>query len=243
MSNLPNIEQILDRQVRSWEIRRRLAGAGGDAAREALAHLREGPWVSISRQLGSGGDELAAGMGRELGWEVYDREILSAIARQTQSRERVMAELEEKAVAPFQEFIGRLLVRDDPSQLDYVMQLADVVWGLARKGHAIILGRAANWFLEDRYGLRIRVVAPYEKRVERVMRQMGNSQAEARKVLQAHDVKRRVFVEQYFGQDINDSLGYDLIINTGALDAGTATGIALTALRMKLSSTVEDVEA
>ena len=154
-----------------------------------------------------------------------------------------MAELEEKAVAPFQEFIARLLVRDDPSQLDYVMQLTDVVWGLARKGHAIILGRAANWFLEDRYGLRIRVVAPYEKRVERVMRQIGSRQAEARKVLQAHDVKRRIFVEQYFGQDINDPLGYDLIINTGALDAGSATGIALTALRTKLSSTVEDVEA
>ncbi len=50
-------------------------------------------------------------------------------------------------------------------------------------------------------------------------------------------------IEQQFGQDINDPLGYDLIINTGALDAGSATGIALTALRTRLSSTVEDVEA
>jgi len=243
MSELPNIEQILERQVRSWALRRQLADSGGDAAREALAHLREGPWVTISRQLGSGGNKLAAEMGRELGWEIYDREILTAIAQQTHSRERVMAELDEKTVAPFQEFIARLLVRDDPSQLDYVTELTHVVWGLARKGHAIILGRAANWFLEDRYGLRIRVVAPYEQRVARVAEQTKSSQAEARKVLQAHDVKRHVFVEQYFGQDINDPLGYDLILNTGALDAGAVTAVALTALRNKLSSTVEEAEA
>jgi len=243
MSKLPNIERILERQVKSWELRRRLAGAGGEAAREALAHLREGPWVTVSRQLGAGGDELAAEMGSRLGWEVYDREILSAIATQTKSRERVMAELDEKTVAPFLEFIARLLVRDDPSQLEYVRELADVVWGLARKGHAIIVGRAANWFLDDRYGLRIRVVAPYEQRVERITRQMGGSPAEARKVLQAHDVKRRIFVDQYFGQDINDPLGYDLILNTGALDPGSVTEIALTALRRKLSSTQEEAEA
>jgi len=243
MSDLPNIERILERQVKSWELRRRLAGAGGEAAREALAHLREGPWITVSRQLGAGGDGLAAEMGSRLGWEVYDREILGAIATQTKSRERVMAELDEKTVAPFQEFIARLLVRDDPSQLEYVRELADVVWGLARKGRVIIVGRAANWFLDDRYGLRIRVVAPSEQRVERITRQMGGSPAEARKVLQAHDVKRRIFVEQFFGQDINDPLGYDLILNTGALDPGSVTEIALTALRRKLSSTQEEAEA
>lgn len=243
MSDLPNIERMLERQARSWELRRRLAGAGGDAAREALAHLKEGPWVTISRQLGSGGDELAAAISSRLGWEVYDREILTAIARQTHSRERVMAELDEKSVAPFQEFIARLLVRDDPSQLEYVREMADVIWGLAKKGHAIILGRAANWFLAERYGLRVRVVAPYELRVERVMQKLKSSQAEARKVLQAHDVKRRVFVEQYFGQDINDPLGYDLIINTEALDAESVTEVALAALHSKLASTVEEVGA
>jgi cytidylate kinase len=240
MSKLPNIEQILERQARSWELRRRIAGEGGEAAREALAHLQQGPWVTISRQLGAGGDELASKLGKQLGWEVYDREILSAIAEQTRSRERIMAELDEKTVAPFQEFIARLLVRDDPSQLEYVTQLAHVVWGLARKGQAIIVGRAANWFLDDRYGLRLRIVAPYEQRVERVAREMQTGPGEARKLVQAHDTKREVFVEQYFGQQINDPLGYDLIVNTGALDPESVHQIALTALRKKLAGPAEE---
>ena len=192
---LPNIEKILERQARSWELRRRLAGEGGEAAREALAHRTVGPWMTLSRQLGSGGDELARGLGERLGWQVYDREILTAIARETHSRERVLDQLGEQAIAPFQEFIARLLVRDDPSQLGYLEQLAHVVWGLARKGQAILVGRAANWFLDDEFGLRVRVVAPIELRVERVARELDCGAAEIRKLVQAHDAKRSSFIE------------------------------------------------
>jgi len=236
MSKLPNIEQILERQARSWELRRRLAGEGGEAAREALAHLTEGPWMTISRQLGSGGDELGKRLGERLGWQVYDREILTEIARQTHSRERVLAQLGEQAIAPFQEFIARLLVRDDPSQLSYLKELAHVVWGLARQGQAIILGRAANWFLDDEYGLRVRVVAPSEVRVERAAQEAGCGIAQARKLVQAHDSMRSAFIEQYFGQNVNDPQGYDLVLNTGALEIDAAVEIVLTALRSKLSS-------
>ena len=160
MATRSNIEQILERQARSWELRRKLAGEGGEAAREALAHLTEGPWLTISRQLGSRGNELARRLSENLGWQLYDQQILHSIAESTHSRERVLTGLEHAAVKPFDELLGRLIVAQSPGQVAVVRETSQIVWGLARKGHAIILGRAANWFLDSTFGLRLRVVAP-----------------------------------------------------------------------------------
>lgn len=234
MDRLPGIEQIIERQVRSWELRRRLAGEGGEVARAALAHLSEGPWLAISRQLGAGGGELAKTLGHELGWPVYDQQILAAIAQQTHSREKILSRLDEQVVAPFQEFLARLLVRDDPSQLGYLKEMIQVVWGLARQGHAIILGRAANHYLDGRFGLRLRLVAPLEERVARVARAQALTEAAARERVLEHDLHRRQFIEQYFGGNIDDPLAYDLVLNTGTLGVETAARTALTALRGKL---------
>jgi cytidylate kinase len=233
MAKRSDIEQILDRQVRSWEVRRRLSGEGGEAAREALAHLTDGPWLTVSRQLGARGTELAQNIARELDWQVYDKEILKAIAEDDPSRERILSRLDQTAIKPFQELLARLLVIET-SQVVFVRELNQVVWGLAKQGQAIILGRGANWFLDPQFGLRVRTVAPLEARVERVAGRDGTSTDTARKKIRDHEEQRRKYIEQYYGRSIDDPVGYDLIVNVSELSLQTATEVVLTALRRKL---------
>ncbi|MDX1389856.1 MAG: cytidylate kinase-like family protein [Acidobacteriota bacterium] len=234
MADSPHIERIIERQMKLWEVGRRLADEGGDAARAALAHLQEGPWVSVSRQLGSGGTDFARRLADRLGWQTFDHEILKMIAEATASREQVLRGLDEHSWNRFQDYLTSMVV-GSPTRSGFIVELIRVVWGLARKGNAVLLGRGANWFLDPCYGLRIRVVAPVESREALLVRERGVSEVEARVLVARNDVDQAAFIRETFARDIDDPLGYDLVLNTGGLDLEVAVDIASAALSRKLN--------
>jgi len=236
MVDLPHIEAILDRQAKSWEKRNTLADASAKAARDALLHLQEGPWLTFSRQWGSGGVALAREVGRRLGWEVYDREILTAIAEHTHTREAVLADIDRTAMGPIKDYIAHLIVPGAPGRATYLEELTRVIWGLARKGQAIILGRGGNWYLDSRYGLRVRVVAPLDQRVAAVVESSGLSEDDARRRLLEVDHDRKAFVRQVFGRDIDDPLGYDVMLSLERTTLEAAADAIVGLLRSKLGS-------
>lgn len=236
MTDSAKIEQLIERQARLWEVRERLAREGGEAARQALVHLSEGPWVTVSRQLGSSGNELAQQLAGQLDWQVYDREILSEIARHSPVREKILSRLDEHAAGHFNDYVRHLLVPEDLGQAGFLQEMTRVIWALARQGKAVILGRGANWFLDARFGLRVRVVAPVEVRVARLVEQEGLEPERARRRVRAHDAEQQAFIRQAYARDIDDALGYDLVLNLERIDLETATAAAALALEKKLAA-------
>jgi cytidylate kinase len=221
------IEQIIEQQAKFWEVRRRLAEEGGEAARQALAHLSEGPWITVSKQWGSGGVELARRVGEEMGWQVFDREILIAIAENTKMRETVLSRMDERAIGSFNDYIVQMLVPSDPGQLTFLQEMVRVIWGLARQGNAVIVGRGANWFLSPQYGLRVRTIAPLEYRMQQLS---GATEKEIRE----RDAEQVSFIRRVYGRSIDDPEGYDLILNLQSMDFRTAVEVVMAALRKKL---------
>jgi cytidylate kinase len=231
-----DIEKIIERQAKFWEVQRRAAAEGGEDARRELAHLSEGPWISVSKQWGSGGDEVARRIADELGWQPFDREILSDIARNTKMMQTVLSRLDEHAIGGFNDYMTQLLMPHALGQITYLQAMTRVIWGLARQGRAVILGRGANWILNPEYGLRLRVVASLEERVARVADKEGLSIADSEKQVRGHDAEQIAFIRQVFDRDINDPLGYDVMLNLGSLDIDQATQIAIAAMRHKLGT-------
>jgi hypothetical protein len=229
-----HIEQILDRQAREWEMRRKLAEEGGEVAVGELAHLPEGPWISISKQLGAEAVEVAESLHGRLGWQVFDKEIIESIARETHTRERVLSRMDERAVHRFDDWLEQLLVPDQPPQMTYLQQMARVIWALAKQGRVILLGRGANWFLDNRYGLRVRAIAPLDVRVRKVAEREKISPKDAGRKVRAADASRAAFIRQVYHRDIDDPLGYDLVVNTETLGAEAAADAVLAALKTKL---------
>jgi cytidylate kinase len=235
MKNPPrNIQAILERQAKSWQIRRRLAERGGEASIEAMAHVPEGPWITVSSPAGSGGQELAYALSETLGWQVFDREILKAISENTHTQETVLARLDEKAMGPVNEYLARLLDPRMPGRAPFHREMVRVIWGLAKKGNAVILGRGANWFLDPRFGVRVRAVASIEVRAERIAARDGIDLDAARDKVAARDGQQADFIRQFYKQEIGDPIGYDLILNLGHLLQETAVQLTLTALRQRL---------
>jgi cytidylate kinase len=219
-----------------WDVRQKLARIGGEEARRELAHLQEGPWITLSRQRGSGGTELAGKLAEKLGWQVYDKELLSAIASHDPAREKLLSRLDEHAVDALQDFLSSVMAHEAVSRNMYAQAVAKVVWTLARQGRAILVGRGANWLLDPRYGLRVRTVAPRESRVLRIAQQRKIDMVLASETLVREDRDVAAFIHQMYHREIDDPTGYDLILNLGTLGTEAAADAVLIALRRKLGT-------
>jgi len=231
-----NLDQLINRQMNLWDVRQKLAREGGEAARLEFAHLKEGPWITLSRQPGSGGTDLARLLGTKLGWQVFDREILSAIAHNDPAREKILSRLDEHAVGVFQDFLSNVMVHEAVSRNVYAHDIAQLIWTLARQGRAILVGRGANWLLDPHYGIRIRVVAPRPFRAARIARLRQIEPALAEERLRKEDEDLAAFIRQLYRKEIDDPAGYDLILNLEHLEAEAAVEAVITALRRKLGA-------
>jgi cytidylate kinase len=234
MPHARSVELIVERQAKLWEERRALSRAGGEAARRALVHLSEGPWISLSRQLGTGGAEFGQRLGERLGWQVYDHEILQRIAQQTHTTERILARLDEHAVGSLRDILAHFMLTGASDQAAFLREMTRVIFALGRQGKAIIRGRGANWLLDQRFGLRLRLIAPPDVRVERLAKHDGLPAEEAERRVREHDADLQAFIRQVFHRDIDDPLGYDLILNMATLPVDAAVEATLAALSRKL---------
>lgn len=236
MSSSSSIEQIIEKQARFWEVRERIADEGGEPARRALAHLAEGPWISISKQLGVGSRDIARRLADELHWQWFDKEILTSIAEHTNSCEKILSRLDEQAIGSINDYVAQMVVSEDPGQATYLRQMIRVVMGLARQGNAIIVGRGANFFLDPNFGLRVRLVAPLEQRVARRADTKGLDVDAARAEIQLNDAQQAAFIRQVFNREIDDPLGFDLVLNMGGMNEESGAQAILAGLRQKLQA-------
>jgi hypothetical protein len=235
VSNPISLDRLIDRQMSVWEMRRRLAAQGGEEAKRELAHLPEGPWISLSKQIGAGGVELARALGKRLRWGVYDKEILEAIARETKVRDRILSRLDQRAVGTLEDYLAHLVVPDHLGQSVFLHEMMRVIWALGRNGRAVMVGRGANWLLDPRYGLRVRAVAPMDYRISEVAAREGLDLQRAERRVHQDDAAMAAFIRQVFRAEIDDPGGYDLIVNIGGLGLEAAVETVLQALRLKLA--------
>ena len=233
ITDLTHLDRLIDRQQRLWEVRRALANEGGAAARREGAHLPEGPWISVSTELGSRGEEVGRHAANILGWQVFDKEVLTAIATHADRRERLLSSYDEHPVSTLRDLVAHLLVPGHTTRPAYELELIRVIVAVGRQGRAVLMGRGANWVLDGRYGLRVRFVAPKDVRVARVAEVLEMDRAEAARVVEKDDVSKRGWIHQVYRREIADPLGYDLVLNTAELDVESAAATMVAALRTK----------
>lgn len=223
-----DIAKIVDKQMRNWELSR---------AQHAAQRPASGPhgvidFVAISRTIGSGGREVATLLGERLGWPMFDREILHAMAGDDDVRARLYEQMDERDVGWLEDTV-RWLIKGELPKDDYFCRLTETVLVLARQGHAVFLGRGADLILPRDRGLRMRIIAPLEQRAQ-VFAQVNNvSEALARAEVERIDRQRLDFRRRHFGSHANDPTRHDLIISMAQFTVEQAVEIILTALRLR----------
>ncbi len=193
--------------------------------------------VTISRKVGSLGDEIGALVARKLGYELVNREGIHRIARECDLEFRDACAAFEAETAP-----GGLWERmffRDPA---YACLFEALNLELASRGDVVILGRGAQIALAEVPGVfHARVVAPAGLRAERVAQRMGLSLDEAREFVRHYDQQRRSLIESVYHRDLADWSLYNLVLNTANLSA--EAGAELIALAAKAMPPVNDPQA
>lgn len=176
------------------------------------------PVISISRDHGAQGRQIANALGKRLDVPVFDREILDKIAERLNTDPQTLKMLDECVARARDMWMVRLFTGVDLSEDAYRNHLVNVIFSLARSG-GIILGRGANVVLSTSCALRVRVIASPETCTQRVMSRYGISEADARQQIEAVNHNRGRFVWEMFQHRVSDASNFDLVINTDRLPA------------------------
>ena len=203
--------------------------------------------ITVSRQYGSGGGEVATRLARRLGWQLIDHEIVARVAHELGITEEEAAVRDEHV----ESFIARVLstmqlgTPEVPMPLDepptpaveartYHEALCRVVLAAVDEGCTVIVGRGGQVVLKDRRDvLHVRVVAPLDMRVAYVARREGLDEARARARIQLKDRDRTRYLQVQHRSDPDEPLCYDLVVNTAVLDLDTVVDMICLALERK----------
>lgn len=228
------IHQIIDRQIRRWESEAQRRRESAEVYPSRPVSIR--PWITISRCFGSGGGEVAQRLSARLNYEIFDREIVDTLIRETAFRAAILESLDERDRSSLEIWIEGLLRGRLVDKEDYLRSLARVVGVIAMHGHAILVGRGANFILDSDRGIHVRIVAPLEQRVETIARIRSVSLDDARRLVQQVDEERAAFIRRHFHREIEDPLAYDLVVNSARLGVDTTVELIERGLREKLAS-------
>ena len=180
--------------------------------------------ITISREMGSGGIPIAHKVAEKLGYRLIDGEaIMEAAAAYGLSPEAV-----EQADEKPPHFVDTL---DSQQFLDlHLIEL--IILEAALKGNVVIYGRGGQDLLKDVSSvLRTRIIAPFEDRVERWAEREWLDPDRARYLVRKSDQQRAGFIKYYFDRDWEDSVHYDLTINTQRLSEDMAVQIICSSVK------------
>jgi len=220
-----DFEDLVARRIYEWQLSQRQTAHLPEPEPDGVTRV-----VTLSRELGSGGNEIARILQQETEWAVWDRELVEEIGRSAHVRTKVVDSVDERTRSEIQEVIGEL-AGEHLGQLGYRRHLLQVILTIARHGRAVIVGRGANYLLPE--ALNVRIIAPMHQRVARVAEREGISQDEARQRCQKSDRERAQSVRMLFGKEIADPAGYDLVISTGEMGTRGAVDVIVAAMRYR----------
>jgi hypothetical protein len=228
----PKIVAAAERRMHAWAMTEETAAQSVRERRIDQPHRpRLGRYITISREAGAGGSEIADLVGRELGWEVLDKNLLDRVADRFRLP-RPMLELVDETTANWAyDILGAWMDRKIIPHEKYVVHLSQVVMAAARRGNVVFVGRGAHFMLPRDQGMAVRLIAPAKYRLARLVSQTGMSEAAARQFVTEADRGRRDFVERFFHCDIADPQLYDLVINVEHLGLAGAAECIVAAYR------------
>jgi hypothetical protein len=185
--------------------------------------------LTIEREYGSGGGEIAQLLATNLGWKLWDQLLTEEIARLAECPKAVVEVREEREDPLYYRLFKSFLRGSYEGSLNaHKLKLVDtecilkftqqVVLEAAKAGNSVIVGRGAQHFLRNREDtLRVFLYAPREEKVRRLVGN-GKSEKDAHELVDTVDRDRKDFIQKYFHVEWPDRTAYHTMINTAIGD-------------------------
>ena len=186
--------------------------------------------ITVSRQYGSGGSEVAERVARALGWKLYDNAVVEEVAQRLRMTPAEVSAREERVPSLVERMASAMalgapemipMVGDlaaQPSEERMVMVTQRVIEDAVRAGPAVLVGRGAQCMLAARTdALHVFCYAPVEELVRYAVEVLDIPFHEAGKKVAEMNHQREEWVKRHFRRDWRDLANYDLCVNTARL--------------------------
>lgn len=185
--------------------------------------------ITIEREYGCGGGEIAQRLATQLGWKLWDQLLTEEIARLAECP-RAVVEVREERTDPLYYRLFKSFLRGsyEGSLNAHKLKVVDsesiskiterVVQNAAKIGNSVIVGRGSQIFLRNRPDtLRVFLYAPREDKLRRLLAR-GKSESEAEQLVDSVDQERADFIQKYFRVEWPNRAIYQAMINTAIGD-------------------------
>lgn len=185
--------------------------------------------ITIEREYGCGGAEIARKLAERLGWKLWDQSLTCEIARLAHCHQSAVEEREERLDPLYYRLIKSFWrgsyegsANVDPLDMldaDSIVRISErVVMQAAQEGNGVIVGRGSQHFLQHRADtLRFFLYAPREEKIRRLVAQ-ANKEKEAESLVDTLDRERAAFIRTYFHADWPNRPVYHAMLNTATGD-------------------------
>ena len=188
------------------------------------------PLITVSRQYGSGGSEIAGRVAAALGWQLYDNAVVEEVARRlgmstadVSARDERVPSLPERIASAMALGVPEVMptVADlaaQPSEERIVEMTKRVIEEAVQAGPAVLVGRGAQSMLAARAdALHVFCYAPTEALESYAITNLGISPAEAHRVVAENNHQREQYVKRHWKRNWRDVANYHLCVNTAWL--------------------------
>ena len=186
--------------------------------------------ITISRQYGSGGSEVAQRVATALGWELLDNAIVDAVAarldmsaEEVEAREERVPSLVERLASAMSLGSPEMLITGEhplgaPSEEQIVATTGQIVDEAVSRGNVVLVGRGAQSQLAEREdALHVFCYAPRPALITRAAKRLGVSEAEATRVVDDTNRAREQYVRRHWNRSWQGVDNYHLCVNTSWL--------------------------
>lgn len=202
--------------------------------------------ITIGRQFGSGGRDVGERIAEYFNIPFYDKELVEMAAQKSNISKEALKEVDEHATNSFLYSLasGNYSMRGINAPIYYEMPIndklfiaqAEVIKEVAKKGSCVIVGRCADYVLENENMdlLNVFIFGSLDYRAKRVMEALELPQSKARDKVMKTDKQRRTYYDYYTSRDWGVMSNYDLCINTETVGISGAANLIINHVKNKL---------
>ena len=206
--------------------------------------------ISISRQVGTAGEEVAQAVSNRLGFRYIDYQVIQDAAHDAGVSPETVSEAEHSP--PLLTRLLEALARNpgmpavgwaDPTPIatsplftssDYRRFVEQVIKATADKGDCVIVGHASQVILRSRFDtVRVLVTGSNAHRARRITTGMGVEEKEALKIIEKTDHDRLVSYRRFYDTGWLTPCSYDLCISTDHLKPEQAAELVVRAAELR----------
>lgn len=202
--------------------------------------------ITIGRQFGSGGRDVGEKVAKYFDIPFYDKELVEIAAQKSNISKEALKEVDERATNSFLYSLasGNYSMRGMNAPIYYEMPIndklfiaqAEVIKELAKKGPCVIVGRCADYVLENENVdlVNVFIHGSVDYRAKRVMEALELTQAKARDKVIKTDKQRRTYYDYYTSKDWGVMSNYDLCVDAEKFGIDGTAEIIINSVKNKL---------